>query len=85
MTVQNLSSPSRSSSSNGNYATCVKLQLSKFNGDITKFPAFWQSFEHAIHKNEAVPPMNKLNYLLSLLEGPAYRTVEGFNLQEENY
>jgi len=88
VTVQNVSSPSRSSSSNGNYATGIKLpkiQLAKFNGDITKFPAFWQSFEHAIHNNEAVSPINKLNYLLSLLEGPAYRAVEGFNLQEENY
>ena len=88
VTVQNVSSPSRSSSSNGNYATGIKLpkiQLAKFNGDITKFPAFWQSFEQAIHNNEAVSPINKLNYLLSLLEGPAYRAVEGFNLQEENY
>ena len=86
--VQNVSSPRRGSWSNGNYAMGIKLpkiQLAKFNGDTTKFPAFWQSFEHAIHKNQAVSPINKLNYLLSLLEGTAYRAVEGFNLQEKNY
>ena len=88
VTVQNVSSPSRSSSSNGSYAMSVtlpKIQLPKFNGDITKFPAFWQSFEHASYTKEAVSLISKLNYLLSLLEGPAYRAVEGFNLQEENY
>ena len=40
VTMQNVSSPSRSLLRNGNYATGTKLpkiQLAKFNGDITMF------------------------------------------------
>ena len=62
-----------------------QINLLRFNGDITKFNAFWQSFECAIHRNRSVPIVNKLNYLLSLLEGPAYRALEGLSLQAENY
>ena len=62
-----------------------KINLLRFNGEITKFNAFWQSFECAIHGNSSVPKVNKLNYLLSLLEGPAYRALEGLSLQAENY
>jgi len=62
-----------------------KINLLRFNGEITKFNAFWQSFECAIHRNSSVPAVNKLNYLLSLLEGPAYRALEGLSLQAENY
>ena len=62
-----------------------KINLLRFNGEITKFNAFWQSFECAIHGNSSVPKDNKLNYLLSLLEGPAYRALEGRSLQAENY
>ena len=37
-----------------------------------------------MHKNDSVPIINKLNYLFSLLEGPAYKAVEGLKLQESN-
>ena len=57
----------------------------RFNGESTKFNAFWQSFECAIHGNSSVPRVNKLNYLLSLLKGPAYRALDGLSLQAENY
>ena len=62
-----------------------KLELLKFNGEITQFNAFWQSFECAIHSNENLSGIHKLNYLVNLLEGPAYRVVAGLSLTEENY
>ncbi|XP_065068226.1 uncharacterized protein LOC135693624 [Rhopilema esculentum] len=62
-----------------------KINLPRFNGDVTRFSSFWQSFECAVHNNGSIPTINKLNYLFSLLEGLAYRAVEGLNLQEENY
>ena len=37
-----------------------KINLLHFNGEITKFNAFWQSFECAIHRNSSVPAVNKL-------------------------
>ena len=36
-------------------------------------------------QNDSVPTINKLNCLFSLLEWPAYRAVEGLELQESNY
>ena len=62
-----------------------KINLPKFDGDITRFIHFWQSFECAVHRNDSIPIINKLNYLFSLLEGPAYRAVEGLEFQERNY
>ena len=62
-----------------------KINLPKFDGDITRFNHFWQSFECAVHRKDSIPIINKLNYLFSLLEGPAYRAVEGLEFQERNY
>ncbi|MCP4479238.1 MAG: DUF1759 domain-containing protein [Planctomycetaceae bacterium] len=72
----------------GNAETGVrlpKISLPRFNGDVTKFSSFWQSFECSVHLNEAVSTVNKLNYLLTLLEGPAFKAVEGLELTEDNY
>ncbi|XP_065064703.1 uncharacterized protein LOC135690935 [Rhopilema esculentum] len=62
-----------------------KITLPRFNGDITRFMSFWQSFENAIDKNESITAVDKLNYLVNLLEGPAYRAVSGLELTEQNY
>ena len=58
---------------NSNGIRLPKLNLPHHNGDVTKFHAFWQSFECAVHKNEHVSTINKLNYFKSLLEGQASR------------
>ncbi|XP_065058025.1 uncharacterized protein LOC135685860 [Rhopilema esculentum] len=62
-----------------------KINLPKFGGDITEFNAFWQSFGCAVHANENISAVHKLNYLMNLLEGPAYRVVAGLDITEENY
>ena len=38
-----------------------------------------------MHDNEAIPKVDKFNYLNSLLEGTAYKTVQGLPLTESNY
>ena len=48
-----------------------KLQLRSFNGDLTKWTAFWESFESAIHNNTELSDVEKFNYLNSLLEHSA--------------
>eukprot|EP00795_Rhopilema_esculentum_P003257 gene3257-1583_t len=77
----------RSIASSSAHATVKlpKIILPKFRGDITQFNSFWESFECAVHSNPGLSSINKLNYLFSLLEGPAYRAVQGLALQEENY
>ena len=62
-----------------------KLTLPKFNGDVTKWTTFWDSFKSAIDENPQLAPIDKFNYLNSLLEGNALRCVKGLQLSEDNY
>jgi len=45
-----------------------KLVLKSFNGDLTKWEAFWSTFESSIHLNRSLSPVDKFAYLNSLLE-----------------
>jgi hypothetical protein len=62
-----------------------KLELPKFKGELTKFRSFWDSYDSAVHKNSQLSTIDKFNYLYSLLEGPALRSIQGLSLTEENY
>ena len=62
-----------------------KLVIHKFNGEITKFRTFWDSFSSAIHTNTELSPIDKFNYLKSLLEGPASQAIQGLSLSATNY
>jgi len=56
-----------------------------FNGDLTKWEAFWSTFESSIHLNLTLSAVDKFTYLNSLLEGPAMRAVAGLKLSATNY
>ena len=62
-----------------------KLLLQKFKGDITQYRSFWDSFESAIHNNLGLSKIEKFNYLNSLLEGRALRSVQGLPITDGNY
>lgn len=47
--------------------------------------AFWDSFEVAIHTNESLNDIKKLNYLRTYLEGPTAAAIAGLALTKENY
>lgn len=99
VTIPNASTPTRntapsasierSNSSNGllmrQQIRLPKMNLPKFNGDITRFQAFWQSFRCSIDENDSLSGVHKLNYLVSLLEGPAYKALQGLDVTDENY
>ena len=58
----NASSPSRSNHSESDSGVRLpQINLQKFNGDVTRFNSFWQSFEFAVHNNTDVPKIGKLN------------------------
>ena len=40
-----------------------KLSLPRFNGDLMKWPTFWDSYESAIHNNDELTEVDKFNYL----------------------
>lgn len=62
-----------------------KLTLEKFNGDITSWTSFWDSFESAIHLNEDLTDIDKFNYLRSLMEHSALEAITGLTLSSANY
>ena len=62
-----------------------KITLPRFNGEVTKWNMFWDSFKSAIHSNEGVANIYKFNYLKSLIEGPAARAIQGLTSTNDNY
>lgn len=66
-------------------ARLPKIELPKFTGNIIHWMPFWQSFEATIHRRKDLSQIEKLNYLISLLEEDAAQAVRGFALTAENY
>jgi len=62
-----------------------KLSLKKFNGDVTRWTPFWDSYESSIHLNPGLSNVDKFVYLNSLLEGPASEAVAGLRITGVNY
>ena len=62
-----------------------KLDLRKFDGEVSTWPTFWDSFESSIHKNPTLAPIDKFNYLNSLLMKPALDAISGLSLTASNY
>jgi len=63
----------------------LQIVLPKFNGEITKFQAFWDSFESAINRNPNLSEVDKFNDLTALLEGTAACSIQGLPPSEANY
>ena len=50
-----------------------------------KWQEFWDTFEATIHKNPSLLPIEKFNYLKSLLENEASKSIAGLELTNANY
>ena len=66
-------------------ANPVKLPKRSFDGELTSWSTFWDSFESAIHNNGQLSDVDKFNYLRSLLEKGAYDAISGLTLSAGNY
>ena len=66
-------------------AKLPKITLQKFRGNVTNWNPFWESFKAAVHENNSISKVDKMNYLFSYLEGAAARSVQGLTLTEANY
>ena len=66
-------------------AKLPKLTLPRFRGEITHWITFWDSYNSAVHNNPALSKVDKFNYLNSLLEGAAKRSIQGLTLSDANY
>ena len=65
--------------------TLPKLTLRQFNGKMTQWTTFWETYESAIHNNKDLSDIHKFNYLNSLLECSAHEAVSGLALSFANY
>ena len=60
------------------------LKIPTFSGDILQWNTFWQAFENAIDKQDFTNS-EKMQFLLSCLEGEAATKVAGLMISEVNY
>ncbi|CAK5059142.1 unnamed protein product [Meloidogyne enterolobii] len=61
------------------------LHLPHFSGDSKDWPTFWQMFSSTIDNEPSYNNVVKMNYLLSLLDGPVLNVVAGYLPTNENY
>ena len=59
--------------------------MKKFNSRPTEWQAFIDCFDSAVHSNPKLGNIDKMNYLKSLVEGPATAAIKGLSLTSENY
>ena len=62
-----------------------KLTIKPFNGKLTAWPPFWDSFKSAIHENPELSKVDKFNYLRSMVTHGALEAISGLTLTGPNY
>ena len=79
--------PNSSTADSKRFETSIKLpriEITKFNGELTKWKSFIDTFEAAIDKS-SLSDVEKFNYLKGYLQDNALKTIEGLSLTNENY
>lgn len=62
-----------------------KVEIPKFSGDLKAFKPFYDMFKSIVHENDRLSNVEKFNYLVSSLEGPASALVQCTPLTGNNY
>ncbi|KAL1238779.1 putative UDP-glucuronate 4-epimerase [Trichinella spiralis] len=62
-----------------------KMEIKKFNGEYHDWQRFHDEFETTINSNSNLSPIEKFNYLRSLLSGNAETAIRGLTLNTVNY
>ena len=57
-----------------------QLVLRKFSGKPHTWRRLWDVFERNMHKNKALEPIDKFDFLIGLLHGPAATAIQGFEV-----
>ena len=72
-------------STHTNKVRLPKLTIKPFNGRLTAWPPFWDSFKSAIHENPELSKVDKFNYLRSMVTHGALEAISGLTLTGPNY
>ena len=62
-----------------------KLQIQPFNGNPLEWLTFWDSFRNAVHENDSLSDIDKMNYLKGMLANEAARAIAGLPITSQNY
>ena len=62
-----------------------ELSMKLFDGNPSEFQEFWDSFDSAVHQNQSISDIHKMNYLKGLLKGAAASAIAGLSLSNSNY
>ena len=62
-----------------------KLIIKPFNGKLTAWTPFWDSFSSAIHENPELSRVDKFNYLRSMVTHGALEAISWLTLTGANY
>ncbi|CAH0390435.1 unnamed protein product [Bemisia tabaci] len=62
-----------------------RLEIPKFDGKRENWPVFYQLFNQLVHTNDSLSKLEKINYLVTHLEGSAKTICSGILPIEENY
>jgi len=76
---------SSASSSGGRNMRLPKLSIKPFDGNPLKWKTFYDTFMCTIDGNETLSNVERMSYLLNLVEGVAEQTLKGFSLSNDNY
>ena len=61
-----------------------KLQLPNFDGNILRWPEFWDIYESSVHRQD-IPKVVKYSYLKGALRGSAASVIAGTSITNEGY
>ena len=78
-------SANRSTPSSASNVRLPKLLLKKFDGNHLEWNSFHESFKQAVHNNDGLSDIEKMNYLVGYLTGDAEKAIKGLQLKAENY
>ncbi|XP_078038719.1 uncharacterized protein LOC144470974 [Augochlora pura] len=71
--------------SDSNMTRLPVIKLPNFSGDFSQWIRFRDTFVSLVHDSERLSDMDKFNYLVSALSGPAAQIIESYSVSEANY
>ena len=85
LSISQMSARPLDTSSSANTAMRLpKLQLPNFDGNILKWPEFWDVFESSVDKQN-IAKVSKFSCLKGALRGTAFTAISGIALTNDNY
>lgn len=81
----NLPEPQNNPTLNAHHIQIPRLNVPTFSGSYDDWPSFRDLFRAAVHANQSLQPVHKLQYLKSLLKGNAETILKYVPTTSDNY